>query len=180
MQVAASIQAQQYETRQVGFSASQMKEESSDSLVFADEIGRKFDKFLNLSKTFFSKGYRAIPFHQQVPMLELHTFTTYEQFEEWIFQVKDQNEFPNATHEKCLMMEPWKDQFSVTQRLKINGWLGTLMKMDRIKLIKRKVRSKKMGFFRENFSKNIGFFQYGLKIMFRLENGQCPTITRWF
>ena len=139
LQVATSIQAQQYETRQVGFSASQMKEESSDSLMFSDEIGRKFDKFLNLSKNFFAKGYKAIPFHQQVPMLELHTFTTYEQFEDWIFQVKDQNEVPNATHEKCLMMAPWKDHFSTTQRLKINGWLGTLFKMDRIKLIKRKV-----------------------------------------
>ena len=139
LQVATSIQAQQYETRQVGYSASQMKEESSDSLVFSDETGRKFDKFLNLSKNFFAKGYKTIPFHQQVPMLELHTFTTYEQFEDWIFQVKDQNEVPNATHEKCLMMTPWKDHFSTTQRLKINGWLGTLFKMDRIKLIKRKV-----------------------------------------
>ena len=140
LQVVQSRQAKNSETRQVGFSAGQMKEESADSLVFTDSMGRKFDKFVALSRNFFSKGHKTIPFHHMVPMGELHSFNTYEQFEDWIFQVKDQNEFPNATHEKCLMLAPWKDQFSTTQRLKITGWLGTLVKMDRIKLIKRKVR----------------------------------------
>ena len=72
-------------------------------------------------------------------MPELHTMTTYEQFEDWMFQVKDQNEVPNAAHEKCLLLPPWEDQFAMTQRLKIGSWLGTLIKYDRIKLIKQKV-----------------------------------------
>ena len=139
LQVSISTQAQQTEARQVAFTAGQMREQSSDSLMSSDVLGRRFEKFLSLTKAFFIKGHKTVTFHAQVPMLDLHSLTTYEEFEDWIFQVKDQNEFPNATHEKCLLMEPWTEQFSNTQRLKIGDWLGTLLKFDRIKLIKRKV-----------------------------------------
>ena len=139
LQVTASMQAQQFEARQIGFLAGQMKDESSESLINSDATGRKFDKFLTLAKTVLTKGQNFIPFHQQVPMLELHTLTTYEQFEDWIFKVRDQNEVPNATHEKCLLLPPWNDNFAMTQRLKIGSWFGTLIKYDRIKMIKHKV-----------------------------------------
>ena len=140
MMVTPSPQANQREIRQIGYSASQMKVDSSDSLVNADEFGRKFEKFLSVVKKFDSKGHRELDFHHEVPMLDLLAFTTYEQFEDWLFQVKDQNENPNVVHEKLLMLVPWKDHFLDTHKLKIAGWLGTLLKFDRIKLIKSKVR----------------------------------------
>ena len=139
LQVVESQQAQQKELRQIGFSAGIVKVESSDSMMNADAFGRKFDKFLSVAKTFFAKGHKYIQNHQEVPMLELHNITSYEQFEDWIFQVKDENSVPNATHEKCLQMAPWNEHFSTTQRLKIDGWLGNLLKFDRIKMIKKKV-----------------------------------------
>ena len=135
----ASPQAAQRETRLIGLSANRMKMESSDSLVKTDHLGRRFDKFLGLSKQFFAKGHRSIIRVQDVPMLELRSFTTYEQFENWIFQERDVREIPNATHEKCLMMAPWDEFFTNTQRIKIAGWLTTLVKFDRIKLIRPKV-----------------------------------------
>ena len=91
------------------------------------------------SLNFFLKGHKSIQAHHQVPMMDLHELNTYEQFEDWIFQVKDGNEVPNATHEKCLLWAPWNEQFSTSQRLKITSWLGTMLKFDRIKMIKRKV-----------------------------------------
>ena len=143
IQVAQSVQAQQFEIRQIGFVAGQMKEESSDSLVFSDEIGRKFEKFVNITKNFFAKGHKSIQAHQQIPMMDLHELNTYEQFEDWIFQVKDENDVPNATHEKCLLWAPWNERFSTSQRLKITSWFGTMLKFDRIKMIKRKVSIRK-------------------------------------
>ena len=139
LQVIESQQAQQKELRQIGFSAGQMKVESFDSMTNAEEFGRKFEKFLNVAKLFFAKGHKSIQNHHEIPMLELHNITSYEQFEDWIFQVKDENSVPNATHEKCLQLAPWNEHFSTTQRLKIDGWLGTLLKFDRIKMIKKKV-----------------------------------------
>ena len=141
-QVIASPQAAQRETRLIGLSANRMKVESSDSLSKSDDLGRRFDLFLSTAKNFFAKGHRMIQQVQDVPMLELRTFSTYEQFENWIFQERDLREVPNATHEKCLMMAPWDEFFNNTQRIKIAGWLTTLVKFDRIKLIKPKVCSK--------------------------------------
>lgn len=140
LQVISSKQASQKESRQVGFLASQMKIESAEALMNADEFGRKFEKFLALAKLFFAKGHKSIKHPEQVPMRELHSLYTYEQFENWIFQVKDNNSVPNATHVKCLTTTPWNEQFSVTQRLKVEGWLTTLFKFDRFKLISRKVK----------------------------------------
>ena len=139
LQVVASPQASQRETRLIGLSANRMKIDSSDSLTESDVLGRKFDKFLATAKQFLAKGHRSIAQVQQVPMLELRTFTTYEQFEDWLFQEKDMLEFPNATHEKCLMMAPWDEFFNNTQRIKIAGWMTTLVKFDRIKIIRHKV-----------------------------------------
>ena len=139
LNVVASPQASQRETRLIGLSANRMKVESSESLFHTDDLGRRFEKFLKLSKQFFAKGHRSIQQAQNVPMLELRSFTTYEQFENWIFQERDVHEIPNATHEKCLMMAPWDDFFNNTQRLKIAGWMATLVKFDRIKLIRTKV-----------------------------------------
>ena len=75
-----SQQAQQKELRQIGFSAGIVKVESFDSMTNAEEFGRKFDKFLNVAKTFFAKGHKSIKNHQEVPMLELYNITSYEQF----------------------------------------------------------------------------------------------------
>ena len=139
LNVVSSPQAAQREIRMIGLSANRMKVESSDSLSNADDLGRRFDLFLSASKNFFAKGHRMIQQVQNVPMMELREFTTYEQFEDWIFQERDVREFPNATHEKCLMMAPWDQFFNNTQRIKIAGWLTTLVKFDRIKLIRPKV-----------------------------------------
>lgn len=139
LQAVDSPQALQKETRMMGLSANRMKIASSDSLEKSDDLGRRFEKFLQASRQFFSKGHRYIQQVQNVPMLDLRSFTTYEQFENWIFQVKDVQEIPNATHEKCLMMAPWDEFFNNTQRIKIAGWLTTLIKFDRIKLIRPKV-----------------------------------------
>lgn len=139
LELAPSPQAAQREARLIGHSANRMKVKSSESLSNTDELGRRFEKFLSTSKHFFSKGHRSIERVQDVPMLELRSFTTYEQFEDWIFQERDVREFPNATHEKCLMMAPWDEFFNNTQRLKIAGWLSTLVRFDRIKLIRPKV-----------------------------------------
>ena len=140
LNVIASPQAAQRETRMIGLSANRMKIESSDSLAKADDLGRRFDMFLTTAKKFFNKGHRMIQQVENVPMLELRAFTTYEQFENWIFQERDIRDVPNATHEKCLMMAPWDAYFNNTQRLKIAGWLSTLVRFDRIKLIRPKVR----------------------------------------
>ena len=141
LEVVSSPQASQRETRLIGLSANRMKVESSDSLSNSDDLGRRFDKFLTTAKNFFNKGHRMITQVHEVPMLDLRTFTTYEQFENWIFQEKDLREFPNATHEKCLMMAPWDEYFNNTQRIKIAGWMSTLIRFDRIKLIRPKVRN---------------------------------------
>ena len=146
LQVQMSPQASQRETRLIGLSANKMKIESSDSLFKTDNLGRRFDLFLSTAKTFFAKGHRSVVQVQDVPMLELRAFTTYEQFEDWLFQEKDLRQIPNATHEKCLMMAPWDDFFSNTQRLKVAGWLTTLLKFDRIKLIRHKVSDKNIWF----------------------------------
>ena len=123
-----------------------MKVESADSLSSSDSLGRKFEKFLSLAKQFFAKGHRSISRIQNVPLLDLRSIITYEQFEDWIFKPKDPMELlqPNMVHEKCLMMPPWDERFSNTERLKIAGWMTTLIRFDRVKLIRGKVSGKKV------------------------------------
>ena len=138
-QVVRSRQAEQQESRQLGVTATQMKVLSSDSLENTDVFGRKFDTFLMVAKKFLDKGHKTIISHADIPMVNLQMFHSYEQFEDWIFQPKDSITVPNATHEKCLFMEPWNSQFTETQKLKVSGWINTLIKFDRIKLIAHKV-----------------------------------------
>ena len=138
-QVVRSRQAEQQESRQLGVTANQMKVLSSDSLENTDVFGRKFDTFLMVAKRFLDKGHKSISSHGEIPMINLQMFNSYEQFEDWIFQPKDRISVPNATHEKCLYMEPWNTQFTETQKLKVAGWIHTLIKFDRIKLIANKV-----------------------------------------
>ena len=138
-QVVRSRQAEQQESRQLGVTANQMKILSSDSLENTDTFGRKFDTFLMVAKKFLDKGHKSIVSHAEIPMINLQMFHSYEQFEDWIFQPKDRISVPNATHEKCLFMEPWNSQFTETQKLKVAGWINTLIKFDRIKLISNKV-----------------------------------------
>ena len=159
LQATASPQAAQRETRLIGLSANRMKIESSDSLSNSDELGRKFDKFLSTARQFFAKGHRSISQVQNIPMLELRSFTTYEQFENWLFQERDIAEFPNATHEKCLMMAPWDEFFNNTQRIKVAGWMSTLVKFDRIKIIRPKVRLSELI---RNFIKKVKSMKVGL------------------
>ena len=84
-------------------------------------------------------GFEAIKAPRSISYLELQTLNSYEKFEDWIFQINPVGQSPNAVHELSLYQEPWNTRFTETQKIKISGWIQTLFKYERIKVIRYKV-----------------------------------------
>ena len=85
-------------------------------------------------------GFNALKSPRSIAMLELQTLNSYEKFEDWIFQINPVGQHPNEIHELSLYQEPWKTRFTETQKIKIAGWIQTLFKYERIKMIRSKVK----------------------------------------
>ena len=138
--VQQSVQAQESTQRQLAAKASEIKTLTSDE--FGEHIGYGpiFTKFLALNRRFAEKGHKLVKNVERLPLHQIQLMTSYEQFEDWIFQPKGSIQSPNMVHEKLLFVDPWDQQFTVTQKIKVAGWLSTLFKFDRIKLIASKVR----------------------------------------
>ena len=137
--VSPSTQAQQATQRQLAAKASEIKTLTSDEFGEHIGFGPTFPKFLELSKRFVEKGRKLVKNFEHLPLHQIQMMTSYEQFENWIFQPKGQIQTPNQLHEKCLFEEPWNNRFTVTQKIKVAGWFSTLLKFDRFKLIAPKV-----------------------------------------
>ena len=141
--VQQSEQASEVLQRQIVATADQVRLQSAENMIGTDSFSPRFDKFLALTKRFIEKGHTALCTENTQNLAQLKDFNSYEQFEDWIFQPKLSQTTPNAVHEKVLFQQPWNDLFTTTEKIKISGWITTLLKFERIAAIRHKVRLRK-------------------------------------
>ena len=137
--ITESSQAKESTQRQLATTVSDIK--NRHQLSTQDTYSVRFQKFLEFSKRFFESGHKRVQNVEQLSLVPLQTFHSYEQFENWVFQTKDQVNTPNIIHEKILYQEPWNTQFTETQKIKIAGWISNLFRFERMRLISGKVSS---------------------------------------